>query len=376
MKKRIGIITMHRLYNYGSALQAYALQRVIEEMGIEAEIIDYNYPNSFQYERGIRPPTNNWKTKVIRLMWKIHPHNRVRYKFHDFWNKHFTLSNYFPDFITIHNNSLSYALCVTGSDQVWNPQFTKGDTTFLLDFIDRNIPKISYASSFSTTNLDNAYRPLFAKLLSQYKAISVREKGGVEIVKELTGKNAKITVDPTLLLSASEWIRLTEEHKCPQNNGGKYLLLYVLSYAFNPSPYIYDFAFSVSKRLDLPIVAIGGKDPSVKESSLIHWIDDAGPIEFIKLFANSTVVVTSSFHGTAFATNFKKKVFTVIKSNSTDDRISSFLNSIGLNKAIVPMGTPFEEVSIDEDTTIAQQLLEKRKDESMKYLRNAIIDNL
>lgn len=376
MKKRIGIITMHRLYNYGSVLQAYALQCVIEKMGLDAEIIDYNYPNSFQYKRGIRPPINNWKTKIIRLMGNFHPHNRVCRKFQEFWDKHFSLSSYFSDFEAIHSNRFSYDLCITGSDQVWNPTFTKGDTTFLLDFIGRNIPKVSYASSFSTTNLDDAYRPLYAKLLAQYKVISVRERGGVEIVKELTGKNAVVSVDPTLLLTASDWLRLAGTHKCKKPTKEKYLLLYVLSYTFNPSPYISELALSISERLSLPIIVIGGKDPSVKENGLIYWIEDAGPAEFIQLFANATAVVTSSFHGTAFAVNFGKKVFSVVKKESPDDRISSFLKGIELEKAIVPMGTPFEKISTEEDIATSQQLLEKHREESMKYLRNAIINNL
>lgn len=376
MKKRIGIITMHRLYNYGSALQAYALQHVIEGMGFDAEIIDYNYPNSFQYERGIRLPINNWKTKVIRLMGSFHPHNRVRCKFQKFWDKHFSLSHYFSDFESIHKGRLSYDLCVTGSDQVWNPRFTKGDTTFLLDFIDRGIPKVSYASSFSTTKLDNAYQPIYAQLLAQYNIISVREQGGVDIVKELTGKNAVISVDPTLLLTASDWLRLAGTCKCKTPTKEKYLLLYVLSYAFDPSPYIYELALSISEKLSLSIVAIGRKDPSIKGNGSIYWIEDAGPIEFIQLFANATAVVTSSFHGTAFAANFGKEVFSVVKSESNDDRISSFLKSIGLEKAIVPMGTPFDKITIDMDTIASRQLLEKHREESMKYLKKAITNNL
>lgn len=376
MERRIGIITMHRVYNYGSALQAYALQYVIEKMGFKAEIIDYNYPNSFQYKRGVPPPVNNWKTIIIRLMGRFHPYNRVSHKFRKFWSKNFSLSPYFPDFESIHSSNISYDLCVTGSDQVWNPAFTKGDTTFLLDFIKKDIPKISYASSFSTTNLDNTYGSLYAKLLAEYKAISVREQGGAKIVKELTGKKAVVSIDPTLLLTASDWQKLTDGHKCKKPTEEKYLLLYVLSYVFNPSPYIYELAYSISEKLSLPIVAIGRKVKSVKRNNLIHWIEDIGPIEFIQLFANATVVVTSSFHGTAFAVNFGSKVFSVVKKGSTDDRISSFLNSVGLEKAIVSMGTPFEKIPTEENITVAQQSLEKHREDSMNYLQNAIIDNL
>lgn len=368
---------MHRLYNYGSALQAYALQHVIDKMGFDAEIIDYNYPNSFQYSKGVRPPVNNWKTKAIRLMGCFHPHNRVRRKFQCFWSKHLTLSSYFSNFDEIHKGSFSYDLCVTGSDQVWNPAFTKGDTTFLLDFIDKRIPKISYASSFSTTNLNEEYRDVYAKQLSRYKAISVRERGGMEIVYRLTGKHAVISVDPTLLLTANDWLPLSQTHNLKIKTNRKYLLLYVLSYAFNPAPYIYELAYFIGNKLNLPIVAIGGRNYSSRECAQIHWIEDAGPLDFVHLFANASAVVTSSFHGTAFAVNFGKKVFSVVKRDSADDRISSFLKEVGLEKAIVSMGTPLEKVPITEEyISIAQQSLEKRREDSMRYLRNAITDNL
>lgn len=367
---------MHRLYNYGSTLQAYALQYIIEKIGLEVEIIDYNYPNSYQYERGIHPPKNDWKTKIIRLMGDFHPYNRICHKFQAFWSKYFSLSHYFADYEQIHKSRLTYDLCVTGSDQVWNTRFTKGDTTFLLDFIDAKIPKVSYASSFSTRNFNNAYKPLYSELLSQYKEISVRERGGLEIVKELTGKNAMITVDPTLLLTASDWLSLVGTYKFKKLKRDKYLLLYVLSYAFNPAPYIYELAHFISEKLSLPIVAIGRKGQFDSVSSQIYWIDDAGPIDFVQLFANASVVVTSSFHGTAFAANFGKKVYSVVKSDANDDRISSFLMNIGLEKAIVPMDTPFNKVAIDMETSMSHQLLEKHREESMRYLRNAIINNL
>lgn len=251
--KRIGIITMHRINNYGSVLQAFALQYIIEKMGFDVQLIDYNYPNIFQYTRGVALPKNDWKAKVIKSMSWLHPYNRYDYKFQDFRNRYFKLSPYYKDFDVIHQKAISYDLYITGSDQVWNPKFTKGDTTFLLDFAEKNANKISYASSFSCTQLGKEYEATYSELLAQYQAISVREYGGVELVKQLTGKQAVLTVDPTLLLDGNDWRTIAGKQN--QYNKG-YILLYVLSYSFNPVPYIYDLALYLSKKLNLPIVVL------------------------------------------------------------------------------------------------------------------------
>lgn len=112
---------MHRIDNYGSVLQSFALQHTIEKMGLEVEIIDYNYPNLFQFKRGVHQPVYNWKTKVIRLLGSLHAHNRLRHKFEAFRQHYYHLSPYFSDYEAIHNSSLNYDLYITGSDQVWNP---------------------------------------------------------------------------------------------------------------------------------------------------------------------------------------------------------------------------------------------------------------
>ena len=82
-QKKIGIITMHRINNYGSVLQAFALQYIIEKMGFDVQLIDYNYPNIFQYTRGVALPKNDWKAKVIKGMSWLHPYNRYDYKFQE-----------------------------------------------------------------------------------------------------------------------------------------------------------------------------------------------------------------------------------------------------------------------------------------------------
>lgn len=371
-QKKIGIITMHRINNYGSVLQAFALQYIIEKMGFDVRLIDYNYPNIFQYTRGVALPKNDWKAKVIKGMSWLHPYNRYDYKFQDFRNRYFKLSPYYKDFDAIHQKAISYDLYITGSDQVWNPKFTKGDTTFLLDFAEKNANKISYASSFSCTQLGKEYEAAYSELLAQYQAISVREWGGVELVKRLTGQQAVITVDPTLLLDDNAWKTVVSK-RCRYSKN--YILLYVLSYSFNPIPYIYDLALYLSKELDLRIVVLG-KHPYLSKYKNIESVLDAGPLEFLQLIENAVCVVTSSFHGTAFSVNYKKPVYAVVNNKNDDDRISSFLSDVSLDKSIIPVGTPLETIPLDMNLEFSWNILNQKRKYSLSYLENAINANI
>lgn len=371
-QKKIGIITMHRINNYGSVLQAFALQYIVKKMGFDVQIIDYDYPNSFQYARGVALPKNDWKAKVIKSMFWLHPYNRYDYKFQDFRNCYFRLSPYYKDFDAIHQKAIPYDLYITGSDQVWNPNFTKGDTTFLLDFAGKSANKISYASSFSCTQLGKEYEAAYSELLSQYQAISVREYGGVELVKQLTGKQAVLTVDPTLLLDGNDWRTIAGKQN--QYNKG-YILLYVLSYSFNPVPYIYDLALYLSKKLNLPIVVLG-KHPYLSKYKNVESILDAGPLEFLQLIENAVCVVTSSFHGTAFSVNYKKPVYAVVNNKNDDDRISSFLSDVSLDKSIISVGTPLETIPLDMHSESSWNILNQKREYSLSYLENAINANI
>ena len=369
---KIGIITIHRIFNYGSVLQAFALQYIIEKMGFDVQLIDYNYPNIFQYTRGVALPKNDWKAKVIKSMSWLHPYNRYDYKFQDFRNRYFKLSPYYKDFDVIHQKAISYDLYITGSDQVWNPKFTKGDTTFLLDFAEKNANKISYASSFSCTQLGKEYEATYSELLAQYQAISVREWGGVELVKRLTGQQAVITVDPTLLLDDNAWKTVVSK-RCRYSKN--YILLYVLSYSFNPVPYIYDLALYLSRKLNLQIVVLG-KHPYLSKYKNVESILDAGPLEFLQLIENAVCVVTSSFHGTAFSVNYKKPVYAVVNDKNDDDRVSSFLSDLSLDESIIPMGMALDTIPLDMHSESSWSILNQKREYSLSYLENAINANI
>ena len=316
---KIGIITMHKVLNCGSALQAYALQQALREMGYESEIIDY------RYEELSRPSP---KARVIAFFRDLlfgFPAWRMKLKFKAFYKQNLVLSKQSYNRKSIVENPPQYDLYITGSDQVWNPRFIGDDVNFLLAFTAPEQRKISYASSIAASAISEKWKELYAKYLSRYQAISVRERSGVEIIRELTGREAALCCDPTLLLPRERWDALSARSGCKVPE--KYILVYALSYMFDPFPEIYGMVDKVQKTLGMKVVFLQGraKDVLRPDSRLIK---SAGPEDFAFLFRHAGFVITTSFHGAAFALLYDKPLIGVVDARSeADSRIRSLLTS-------------------------------------------------
>ena len=218
-KKKIDIITLHRIVNYGSVLQAYATQKVFEEKGLDVEFIDY-YPERMHLLgmlKRIKNKNEKFKKNVIlRNIARIvmFPSYIQRfYTFKTFIKKRLNLSKMIYKTEEDFNNNLPIAdyFC-TGSDQVWNTGWNeKIDHPFFLDFDTNGKKCFSYAASFGKSKLEDWEKEETKKLLSKYDDISLRELSGVEIVEGLGIKNAINVVDPTLLLTGDEWSELASD---------------------------------------------------------------------------------------------------------------------------------------------------------------------
>ena len=151
---------MHKALSYGSALQAYALQQKIQDMGYYVELIDYQYPNKMHKikKHGIRNYIVKIAFLLIQVIWGF-PMLRKKRKFAKFYKTYYNLSKYYPTADTLAQDPPDYDLYITGSDQVWNANFTKQDITFLLGFVGNGKSKISYAASFASSLFPDEYNP-------------------------------------------------------------------------------------------------------------------------------------------------------------------------------------------------------------------------
>lgn len=364
--KRIGIITMHKPISYGSALQSYALQKKLIDLGAETELIDYQYPNEahgFQV-RGIRGIVNALVSFVLNALFGF-PNIRKKNRFKSFYKQNYKLSRYYPTTDSLINNPPKYDIYCTGSDQVWNPLFTKEDTSFLLSFVGKECRKISYASSFAINYIPEKNRNNYAKFLSEYQCISVREQTGIKLVHELTGMDASWVCDPTVLLTKEDWDIVADQSEIKIKE--RYILVFMLCYSFNPYPQVQYIINSIQKKLNLPVVYLdGGKVDYFRKNSRV--IKTAGPSEFVELIRHAEYVISASFHGVVFASLYNRPFSAIVKRNNPDSRIVSYLSKVGMEGSAISYDTTDVQLS----TVHQLDLIDGFRDESIFFLNKCI----
>lgn len=370
--KTIGIITIHKINNYGSVLQAYALQEACEELGYKAEIIDYCFPNGFHAHNMYAATTDSqpneptWIKALFALALK-----RQHKGIGAFVTKYQHLSEeqyHSPE--QLKTETPDYDVYITGSDQLWNPRHCNGDPAFMLHFAPGNATKISYAASIGTNEIPKELQPLYKELLGRYSNIAVREQSSVEIIRNLTGKETSVVLDPTLLLDYKKWNDIAVAKRQFKK---KYILCYFLNYSFNAFPYVDELAREMQKQTGYEIVRVARPPHNLGESHT-HYRIGASPEEFLALVRDSEMVLTTSFHGTAFAVNYGKPVFTVVKNrNASDSRQMSLMQALGLDSQILTIHDPLPKASqaqycVEEE----QKRLTELRETSLYYLKKAL----
>jgi len=366
---KVGTLTYHRAVNYGAVLQTYALQKVLDKLGVENEVIDYRADFiEWIYKPLCMRKVNNIKD-FLKVVEGAPIKSKKRKQFFDFIEKNIRVSKekYTKD--TISNANDSYDLFITGSDQVFNFKCSNNDKNYFLDFVTNNGKKNSYAASFGFDKIPDEHVSEYKRLLSAFNNISVREEQGVKIVKDAVDKDAIEVLDPTLLLSGDEWKGIIKKEKI-QDSG------YILIYAMKPSDKLIHFADKLSKMTGLEIIFI--KDALTREGhnvlkENIKYAKNVEPGKFVELFSKAEYVITNSFHGTAFSINFNKKFFTELLAPETkvNSRLENILDMLDLRDRQI---LSLDDVKLDEiDYERVNKVLEERKNLSIDYLTKNIL---
>ena len=311
--EKAGILTFHRASNYGAVLQAYALQRVIEQMGYSSEIIDYRSP---AIEAAHNPLIFNKKEGAKNLL--LFPVKLIKHKkFTDFRKRYLRLSKK-ADNKSIDNIISDYSVLITGSDQVWNDKISGQDINYFLPY-NLSVRKYSYAASLGDSYDESWTKEMFSKYGSGFNTISLREKSSQDFVSESSGKKCRIDVDPTLLLSKDEWLKIAKRPKISE----PYILIYTLA----ASPALIQAAKEMSDKTGMEIIFLNNSftyDTNLKKTRF------STPEEFIGWFSEANFVFTNSFHGTAFSIIMNKPF--VVSKNAV----------IGVNKRSMDLMQMFE----------------------------------
>ena len=331
---KIGLVTIYSVPNYGSVLQAFATQTLLQKMGHDCRIIDYAYPNKWHFKHGFKQPTpfRRLLNSIMVMMGTKAPYRKQKL-LADFRRKYYCLTKKYTDYNHLQREDWNeFDLIAVGSDQVWNPSYHKGDKAFLLSFLPDTIKRISIASSFAIIKLPELYEEKYREGLKLFSSISVREEDGVKIINQQLGINKSVFVclDPTLLLSREDYTNTFQRTIISRR---PYILYYMWGYAFEPRPYIYEVVEYWKRQLRIDeVIALEGYS---KDRCEMKNAEDSSIPKFIDYFSNASLVITSSFHGTAFALNFSRPLISIVPNNNYDNRQRSLCHSLGVDNCIV-----------------------------------------
>lgn len=295
----VGKITLDGDFNYGNKLQNYALQEFLLKYVERCDTVFHDV----RYSKIPNPVTWGWKEIVKKLInWKdfrtklqgnIIGRNAIRqYRFRRFDDLyiHTTYS-----FVDLYHSQLAQ-ICdyiIVGSDQVWNPYFLENPEAMFLPFIEKD-KRIAYAASFGISDIPSQWKDKYAKWIDEMHAISVRERRGAEIVKELTGRDVPVLVDPTMLLTTEEWNQIARKPLWLESNT-PYILLYFLGEMPKEA------RAAVQKLAEEKHLAV----IDLMDWHNLNWYT-SDPAEFVYSIAHADLIYTDSFHGTVFSILYQR----------------------------------------------------------------------
>lgn len=369
--KNVGLLTCY-MDNFGACLQAYALQRTIVKFGCDCEIIKYTPIKSLkEYNVFIR--AGLWLRNHIKsLSSDSYKFENYRHgKFVRFRKEYlvFSKENYMNE-EQLYSKSLNYDAYVTGSDQIWNPNLYggKNNRIYFLDFVPDGKKRIAYAPSIGVSTIPEDCAADMGNLLSKFDAVSVRESDGKRIIDGIIDCNCRVVLDPTLLLTKEEWSAFVGERIIKDE--------YILLYLFGDREYTKDFINYAYEKTGLKIITIPFNKREYESD--YYKIKRAGPIEFVNLIKNAKLVITDSFHATAFSINLNVPFYSLLRNeknekNNMNSRIYSILDLCGLQDRIIADKTSFpKKIDYDIDFQKANVILADKRSVDYQFLRCAL----
>lgn len=361
MKK--GILTFHNCANYGAVFQAYALWRTLSSLSSDTvELIDYTNPKISTSAQINRMENEHALSKKIKNLIALPYIKRKNKCFQSFLRTqaHVSENNYTSE--NISNCEKEYDTVFFGSDQIWNMELTGNDLRYYGNFSNR-VHKIAYAASLGKGNIRNSTVEI-GSLLQQFDAIATREKRDQNELKEIFDIDVQHVLDPTLLLEASDWIKLESPIRIPE----RYVLLYLIS----PRKSDFSFAKQLGKKLGLPVLYVSY---SWKRYPGVVNLHQVSPEQFLYLLHHAQLIVTNSFHGTVLSINFQKNFYwqNHARAGRANARVTEILEYLDLNDRIVTDGVAVSSYEIKDWSVPMERLRQKRKD-SLNYLCQTLED--
>ncbi len=350
---KLSIITLHSIYNPGSVFQAFALQKYLLSEGYDVEIIDYR-PSYSTIGK------NKLKGYLRKILFFKNQYI-LKQKYEEFINSTMILTNKrYHTFRELEQNPPIADVYMSGSDQLWNMDYDCGrDLSYYLGFVEKNKKKIAYSTSIGKKNIPSEEMNLIISRVKDFSSISLREESSCEQLAVRLNKEIAWVCDPVFLISVEVYrkmiTRIIKE---------KYITVYLSDKGDLLNAVIND----IRKKTDYKVILIGGNRT---RCSCDRHVKDMGPYDFLSLIYYSEIVVSSSFHATAFSLIFNKK-FGVILPPKNGERIESILNLCGLKSHLIGSINDISIIYEDVDYSKINIALTDFVDKSKSVLRNSI----
>lgn len=356
--KKVGLLTIHGVYNYGAMLQAYSLQRYLSDLGTNTEIIDYRpYALYRPYGLYFRTLTENPK-RFLKSIYTFLFLGRKFSKFKEFDKKYLKKSSRSYQSCS-QMKELDYDLVISGSDQIWNPFITSFDEAFLLPF-DKVQRRCAYSSSIGVASVSKDWLNIMEARLQFFDVVAVREKTGCDLIRSICPNiNPCNVLDPVFLHDAKYWRDFGGNDLTPKED-------YILIYSLEVNDELSSSAILLAKKHKLKIVAI--HPFSVQLEGVDIEITNAGPREFTSLIDNARYIVSNSFHGVAFSIIFEKKLV-CFPHSATGSRILDLMGKLGLNNGS-------NNINVGEINVVDTSLARDNLSENVKYSKSVLVDVL
>lgn len=367
--KKISIITINDYTNYGNRLQNYASQEVLKSLGFHVETTVLRNNSKFRNLSGktIKELYVIIISKIKRIIYmnKMNKMNKRKSKRIELF-KQFTKTNILESEYIISNNDAlinlndAFDYFIVGSDQVWNPVFRFGSSIDFLTFASKE-KRIAYSPSFGISEIPTEYKQRYQIWLSEMYRLSVREEAGAKIIKELTGRDADVLIDPTLMITKEKWISIAKEASSKPVD--KYLLTYFLGgISKNDNKRIMEIA--MEKKLKV----VNLNDIKDYERYIID------PSEFLDFINSATVLCTDSFHGVIFSILMETPIVIFDRMGtvpSMNSRLETLLTTFKLESRMLKNIKTNDQV-FDIDYAHIAPILEVERKKTINYLRESL----
>lgn len=368
---KVGILTYHNTINYGAALQTYASQRILNQLGADCEIIDYvnsHRANSYSIPKLVSSEISKGHLKTaVRMLLGWYLVDSRKKKFNLFIEKKLKKSSPYRSRAEIVANPPVYDRYIVGSDQVWNYEHNGLDTTYFLDFVKDKTKTASYSSSFGLESIALDKQTIYKEGLSAIKWLAVREDAGQKIVNNLTGRESRLVLDPVFLLDIKAWKELSDK-KIPCRK--KYILVYTTK-GLDFKNFIESTKYDLSPYIIAKISRSTSIADFISPSVAIKYA--VTPEEFLSLIENASLVLTSSFHCTALSIIFQKQFISFLSDNKgKNTRIESILNQLGLSDRIYSSELRPAEINRPINYVQVNKRINILKESSIDYLKQVL----